>query len=354
MKLQYMAVYRLHGISGLCGDVETLELGRSADHVLKLTTNPEPFCFHIDRSAAIGTCLLTGLFAPEGKGTPEERLAALIGSISSDRQKKHGSGVFLICEGTGDIPSPDFNIRRDMGGFGICFDAFDKKAVCALFRPAVRSGLAAITLVLSEDADGRIDKVGDVSCLVEPGTEKPIYSFSFAMGLAKLSVAKPISADAIHRVRELLERLPRDGPLAKVVNLLIESQETTTNDLRAFIAAWSALEIFVAALFKATYCERWFSVMVKSAPASARSYFDRLKVVMSDKHRLTDKFLIIASVLNEGAAEQDTATFKHLKKVRDGLFHASEGARFHYPAEAVQKLVRKYLELHLAGKWEAV
>jgi hypothetical protein len=71
---------------------------------------------------------------------------------------------------------------------------------------------------------------------------------------------------------------------------------------------------------------------------------------MNDKHRLTDKFLVIASILDSDAAERDMSDFNRLKSVRDSLFHASEGATSRYPVEETQNLLMKYLDLHLAHR----
>ena len=86
--------------------------------------------------------------------------------------------------------------------------------------------------------------------------------------------------------------------------------------------------------------------MEKGAPVAAKPVFERFKDVMSDKYRLADKFLIIASVLDATAAATDAAEFRNLKAVRDGLLHALETPE-HLPTEAVQRLLFKYMLLHI-------
>jgi hypothetical protein len=103
-------------------------------------------------------------------------------------------------------------------------------------------------------ADPRVEKIGDISYLIESESGKVIYSFTAEFGgNATVSIGTPLSEDAMERTRCRARAFPVDGTLAKVANLLIESQETGTNELRAFIAAWSSLEIFVSAMFKAVY-----------------------------------------------------------------------------------------------------
>ena len=71
---------------------------------------------------------------------------------------------------------------------------------------------------------------------------------------------------------------------------------------------------------------------------------------MSDKYRLADKFLVIAAVLDSGAAAEDAAEFVRLKKFRDSLLHALEMPSSPLPTESVQKLMMKYMKLHLASQ----
>jgi hypothetical protein len=350
MEVRYVAIYRLLGLNKLLGNAETQDFVvlPNVNATVKLTTNPEPFCLHLNRASALATQLLKGLFGQDKDGTLEERLAAEIEEVRVNRQKRNKAGVFLVFEGTEDVASPDFKFRRDTDDFAICFDAFAKGEVREKFRPALYGTLAAIGLALPQKADPRVEKIGDVSYLIESESGKVIYSFSIEGPPVTLSVSTPLSEDAMERARSRARAFPVDRTLAKIANLLIESQETKTNELRAFIAAWSALEMFVSSLFKAVYGERWFHNLSSNAPASAKPYFDRLKSVMNDKHRLADKFLVIAAILDSASAEKDVSDFRCLKSVRDGLFHTSEGATSQYPVEDTQNLLRKYLDLHLA------
>jgi hypothetical protein len=56
---------------------------------------------------------------------------------------------------------------------------------------------------------------------------------------------------------------------------------------------------------------------------------------------------VIASVLDSAGAADDTEGFRHLKKFRDKLFHALDAPSSALPTDAVQKLLVKYMKLHL-------
>jgi hypothetical protein len=348
MKVQYVAVWKLHGANKLAADASTLELARLNDPALvaSVTTDPEPYFLHIDRSAAIGTQLLKGLFAPEKDGTPEERLAAELDSVKSRRAKQTGKGVFLVLEGETDVPAPNFETRKDTDEFAVCFDAIEKPEIRKSFRPSVQAILTALSLSLPANVDHQVERVGDVIYLVDPDNGKPIYTFGFQGGSARVSLSSPLTEDVVAAVGQRVPKVIGDKTIVRPASLLITSLNRATDSLQAFIAAWSALEIFVNASFKATYEALWFGIMENGAPASAKPVFERFKEVMSDKYRLADKFLIIASVLDPSAAGTDADEFRKLKRVRDDLLHGLETPA-HLPTEAVQKLLLKYLTLHL-------
>jgi len=352
VKVRYIAIYKIRGANKLPEEVESASLLalQTPTITATLTTNPEPHFIHIDKSAAIGTQLLKGIFAPDKEGTLQERLAAEVEDIKAHRAKQTGTGVFLVFDGETEIPAPEFKIRRDTDEFGICIDAVAKPEIRDTFRPSVQSVITALSLTLSPNTDRSIEKIGDVVYLIDPDTGKPIYTFTFQGGVARASVSSPLTAAVIAEAAALAQKLAAHNTMARPTSLLITSLEEATDELQGFIAAWSALEIFVNASFKSTYEARWFEIMEAGAPASAKPVFERFQDVMSDKYRLADKFLVIASVLDSAAATEDAKEFRRLKKFRDGLLHALDTPSSVLPTEAVQKLILKYMKLHLLAE----
>ena len=72
----------------------------------------------------------------------------------------------------------------------------------------------------------------------------------------------------------------------------------------------------------------------------------RIKDVMKDKYRLTDKFVLIASFLSN-EIEEDIESFKSMKKLRDDIFHGKEFNEETLPVEDARKLAAKYLKSHM-------
>jgi hypothetical protein len=349
MKVRYTAIYKIRGASRLAVEAERVEFLALRDPLVSatLTTNPEPNFLHIDKSAALAAQLLKGLFSPDREGTPQERLAAETEFVRVRRANQTSGGLFLVFDGEAQIPTPEFRAYRDAGEFAVAMDAMSKPEIRERFRPFVQSVLAALGLSLPENADRRVEKSGEVVYLVDPDTQKPIYNFTVEGGFARGSIASPLTLDAIAEAAALAPKLASHKAVARPTSLLVASLNEATDDLQAFIAAWSALEIFVNATFKATYENRWFEIMEGGAPASAKPVFERLKGIMNDKYRPTDKFLVIASVLDAIMASDDATEFGRLKKIRDGLLHALDTPSSPLPTDAVQKLLLKYMKLHL-------
>jgi hypothetical protein len=68
---------------------------------------------------------------------------------------------------------------------------------------------------------------------------------------------------------------------------------------------------------------------------------------MKGKHSLTDKFTVIAFVLDTEGAVTDIPVFNELKNVRDRLLHRGAQETGNLPAPQVVSLIRRYLRLHL-------
>ncbi len=348
MNTHYLAVWKLYGINTLASGATNLELARLNDPkiVATLATDPEPFFLHIDQARVIASQVLNGLLSSLAQqDTIEERLAIELKNVRTNRANQIGSGMFLIVKGETNVAEPNFEIRKDTETFAVCFDAIDKSAIKEIFRPSIQAVLTAITLSIPSDADHQIEPIGEVIYLVGADGKKPIYSFSLQMGSARLSLSSPLSAAALSNATKWIPRLVDYENLARPISLAVTSIDRTTDSLQGFLAAWSALEIFVNVTFKERYNSLWHDAMQTGAPDAARPIFRRINEVMSDKYRLTDKFLLIASLLNTGAAEADAREFGTLKKVRDNLLHGQPTA--HLPTEAVHHLLFKYISLHL-------
>jgi hypothetical protein len=348
LQAKYVAIWKLSGANELAIETPRAVLSSILEPLATatLTKDPTPDFFHIDRTNALATLLLRGLFLPETEGSPEERLSNKISAISASRAQKTKAGVFLVIEGAKDVPAPDFNARRDSQDFSICFHAIDNKSIVSAFRPFVDATLFALSLSLRGDTDRQAEKLGEVVYLVESESDKPIYSFTMSMGTARASLSSALTTDMISSAGNRVTTLLLDESMSRPMSLLNTSFDENTSPLQAFMASWSALEIFVNATFKATYEARWFAALNTGVPLAGGPVLERFKEVMLDKYRLSDKFLSIAALLSPDTATADEKEFRGLKKVRDDLMHGLASPE-QLPTHQVQLLLLKYARGHL-------
>jgi hypothetical protein len=201
MIVKYVAVYSMRGVNKLPDGETSVALLRLREPTLSatLTSEAERYFLHVDKSAAIGSQLLRGLFTPDtvGKGTLDERLAVDIEAIRGQRTKFSPSNVSLVFEGETTVENPNFDARRDTEGFSICIDAIQKREIRDRFRKGQQAILLAVGLSLKENIDRATQRVGEVIYLVDDNTSKPIYTFTLEGG-AVASLASPVSVTRFH------------------------------------------------------------------------------------------------------------------------------------------------------------
>ena len=76
------------------------------------------------------------------------------------------------------------------------------------------------------------------------GNNKPLYSFTMQGGRARLILAKPIDIEKENEISKIIGLSYGNQQLKTPFRLFTQSLETTQDELRSFISAWSALEIF--------------------------------------------------------------------------------------------------------------
>jgi len=350
MKIRFIAIYKLEGANKLPDGVESVGLLALQSPLITatLTINPEPYYLHIDRSFALGTLILKAIFTPNKEGTLEGHLATEIKNVQERRAKLKGTDVFLVFEGEMDHPVPEFDTSYwGNDDFAVCLEAIDKGIVRAQFRQVVEQALVALSVSLPANADRAFGKIGDVIYIVGPNNEKPIYTFNIKGGDVRLSVASPLNQNVIDETAMFAQKLANERAISLLARLLANSLDLATADLQSFLDIWSAFEIFVNATFRTTYGMRWRQIMENGAPTSAQPVFKRIKDVMHDKYRVADKFIIIASILDADAADNDSTKFRKVKEFRDKLFHSGDIPTSPLPTGDIQKLLIKYLKLHL-------
>jgi hypothetical protein len=233
---------------------------------------------------------------------------------------------------------------REIDDYLLCFDVFDKKALYARLQPQISAVLTALRIGASGSYE--FEAVAHGSYLIT-NDGKVVHSFSAEFGAMNAYVSSPMNDDQIVRAAADIELILKSGNLGRTVRLHAQSLDRATDNFRAFISAWSALEIFVGKIFAVYQRELSAELRKVSEAAGLHAYLDRVAEVMDGKHSLTDKFAVISMFLDDEHKAEEVETFRKLKKTRDRLSHGDDILENTLQTKEVQRLFEKYFRNHV-------
>jgi hypothetical protein len=348
MRYIYKSSWSVVGGINLPKDAQQIELYKSPRCRFLLTNQPDILLADVDQRTALGRLMLKGLF---GQGRATEfpfALEAEIEEIRAERSKKVGSQAILVVEAIGeiDVELKDPYIEHD--GFIVTFDIVNKQTVARTHRAEIEA--MKLALAFESESPSRFSALGDGVYLINE-VGKSIYSISFSMS-GDASVSTDLTADGIERISARYAILQKANDMESVERLFSQMADYGTDRLKAFLSGWIALEILIAKAFK-VYEHAFLSPLTNGGQPSLREKFlARIKDVMKDKYRLTDKFVVVAALLfptaQDSELQEDFKKFSQLKQLRDSIFHGEEFSEKDLPIHELATLLRKYVLAHVA------
>lgn len=354
MHYSYTAAWVVVGGISLRKDSPPIELVSSRDSRFLLTRDPDAVLARVDQGSAIGRLMLKGLVGQRGAVDFPSALVAEIEEIKGERKKKIGEQAILLFEAQGEIDAKLKEPLHEHDTFIIAFDAVDKSRVRQIHQADIEAMKMAVAFE-SETPSRFADLTDGTYLLTEAG--KIVYSITFSMS-GEVSVSRSLSDDAAKRISTCYAALNGADDLDSVERLFSQMAEHGTERLKAFLSGWAALEIFIAKSFK-SYEQAFLSPFTKAEQRTLRERFlGRIKDVMKDKYRLTDKFIAVTTVLFPGAADenvrQDYEKFCRLKDLRDSIFHGEPFSEKELPVHELAALLRKYVLARIATPNQAL
>ncbi|WP_169709590.1 hypothetical protein [Deferrisoma camini] len=345
MDYKYIVIYRFEGISpsNLDEDKPVYQDDERGINVI-LTADINRHCLLIDTGLACASLLLRGMFGGEKIQDLPIAIDAEVTKIQEKRvsTSKTGAYVVIIIDGRAELDIKE-NLHRETEHFRICFAAIDKELIRKQHRETINAIVAS--LAIATGPEYHAEKVASgIHFIDENG--KPLFSYTFQGGRVREILSKPVSSDKECEINKVISLFISNPTLKTPVRLVTQSLETTQDNLRAFMSAWSALEILVNKIFP-IYEEKFISAISDDHNShGVGNFLERIKVVMKDKYRLTDKFSLIASFLSSEIAD-DIELFKRMKQLRDDIYHGKEFDEEDLPVEDVRKMAAKYLKDHM-------
>lgn len=341
MKYIYISAHKLIGATKTANSVEQLiEVFPELNGRVLLTYELDDHLFEIDRALAIGTTMLRGFVGQGRDAPPEQRLTQEIEQIRKRRGNESKSEVYLvyIAEGETDEWNPRNSSESD--DFGVVFEGPNKSIIKRDHRRPIQGAVAAFALA-SEHICGTRQVADGIYFIDESG--KPIYSLDLNM-TGNMTVSTSLKDETIEYVKANAKLLSEHNELVAPSRLLAKALDENTDSLQTFLSVWAALEIFINKAFK--YYE--MQVFQESKlPTIPQPIIERIRSVMSDKYRITDRFSLVSSTLAIDDSAADLDEFKSIKNIRDKLMHGSDISLEDLPITCTEKMLRKYLELHV-------
>lgn len=337
MKYKFVAAYVVYGMKMSPSQANVAIYRDSNVHVF-LTSDPTEALVIIDRQQAIGTAMLHGLVGLQVVGDPRDAWKVIAKDSIDSRQNQYRDAVFVIIEVEGEIDVEMPGHCKKLNDFKICFDAYEKKVITESAYPNVTSALAALRL--AGDTDYQFERVMSDSYLIDDqGTI--IHSISFnAEGEA--TVSRVVSDDQIAAMCEFITPLRNAPELAQPIDLHAQSLNRQETKLRAFMAAWNALEQFVIEA-KAKYGPLWDAERKDGNTPKERML--TLDGIPGNESKIARTFGKIACYLGGQDTAADIDEFIRLKDIRNGLSHELKDSDL--PIDRVHQLLDRYLKGYL-------
>ncbi len=361
----YIAVSSIPGIKlskdhSLATNVfEFPELGAKAF----LTKNCDKYFAHMDKSGALIYLMVTAFRGRKKYGKLSVYWHKLLVRLFGDermfksrfdqetayeaekrRKLKKNIGSYLVYHASGSVlDRVNLHTARKVGKIGFGIDIFSTKPFRNIHQRAMHSTATALSLALV-DTNGSPDThfIGDIIYLTGKNGLK-IYSSTVEVGSAGVITSAPPDIESLLKVNSYIPAIINDNRLETAISLYVQSQNKENDNLRSFIAAWSALELVVNRLAKKVRA-KWEKLVEETELPD----WDRdLKHLPIENYYLRDKFFSIACVLNMNSVTKDTNMFNKINKMRNGFYHRMTLTEKDLPTNDTQRLFRKYLKLGL-------
>lgn len=339
MKYKYVEAY---AIKGLVGPPEEELIIKDENFSAYLVSNPDERLAEIDKRMAIANLMLDTVFTGRPDGKLEELIEERIHEIRKERSKdKNG---YLILEIEEELQEFKPSVERKVGELHIALDVLDKDSVRSLNQDYIKTALTTLALISNKIIGA--EKVTD-GIIIYNEIGKIIFPFTFKGGFASAYVSSPLDNSAIKDISNLFIQLKRNKELERVTELLVSSLKSNHDSLRAFLACSTGLEIFVNKLFPSFEIDFFKEINEGDHPEIRGKYLDRIRTVMKDKYKISDKFSIISLRLSPSSADNDSIIFMKIKKQRDLLAHGQNITDQELCVEKAQRLLTDYLKLYL-------
>ena len=368
-RYRYIAISQVQGAHFPDDADDPLEIATFSEVNAKayLTEKWDSYYEELDSGTAISSVLLGGLFGGQRFGALSRRwhnfrvwmfgpefvvrrnIQQKSQEIREHRKKEHsgsGCGLIYVADNAVDLPLR-LDAARRYGQIGIAIDGIDRGAIRSTHLPFVRSLSTAVSIAMgTTDGSPEIKFLTD-GCHLNGPDGFTLHVRTFTAGAVGIVVSAPPTDELFANVERDALQLVADRKLSNASSLFALSQHKSNDNLRAFMAAWSALEFLTNTLEKRVRSEFWGNV--ESGNIIPPAWDRDLSKIEITEYRLKDKFFVVALHLESVDPLSDIEKFVSINQTRGDYYHRLDIAESDLPTRASQELFRKYLGLVLRG-----
>lgn len=326
-----------------------------------LTTDWDQQCRHIDRSSAIALLLLTAF----GGRTRFKRISSWTNSLirrlfgvkklfdrnlrreernaQLARHKEHTApGCYLVYRANGELlEPPQLQSARRIDRIGFGFDIIDGERYRSIHRAALHAVATSLSLLIDQGTGSpEINEIADIIYL-QGNHGLIVYPRRIEMGAVGVVTSASPNATELSELRQYVPLIAADRRVETAISLFVQSHRRDGDNLRAFIPAWSALELLVNRLARIVRKD-WEQLLQE---ANLPNWDKTLAGVSPEEYRMRDRFYSIACTLNLEGASDDCVQFNKSNDLRSGYYHRNEVKERDLPTNEIRSLFRKYLAL---------
>ncbi|MFH3942284.1 hypothetical protein ACJBLD_17005 [Acinetobacter nosocomialis] len=154
-----------------------------------------------------------------------------------------------------------------------------------------------------------------------------------------------LSSDELITTKELIKLFTTKNELIQIINLYSNSLTPYIHGhLFSFIAAWTALEMFIVKQFKDFRPE--ITTIIKGIPELEKLY-ERIIMKDNEKFSLQEKLTAIIAYYHNDLNKSLVHEFNEIKKVRDKFIHNMKGDVRSLPLDSTKQFFLKCIHLYL-------
>ena len=342
MKFCYIAAYLVEGLQSPADGPLLLFSDAQQGKKVFLTGYTHDGLNHIDSVHTIGIAL-TAMF--HGETWDPNQFGPYLAETQQNRIRRYGdNAAFLVVEASHEA---------DAASIGMIGQSEDRDYCLAItngFKDAARErhkhflDQSQTFLSFAMPSVTGFEETG--SCIVaDHPSGKPLYVLSASM-IGRLSVSSPIPENGPEQFATLFQHSAELDNFQTVFRLSAGSASNARDNLRAFLFAFTALEVFVGK------CIHWYKTQLEGLTERDRSpkihtYLERLRQC-KEEHVLSYKFALIASFLALDNLDETITKFDQAKKCRNDIVHGDPFDEAALPIAKVRNWLGELVRLHLA------